>query len=224
MGKIEELVEKLRDGSEAVLDLTDKNGNTHRLNALYAQGDTPRFELFFPPNAWKSSDLALGVNCQVMVRHKGVGVNLVAELDQILNKRRLQFIAREPIKPEALREYFRVLINTTVEIGYIPGPKEVKTKKWQMVGTTVDLSASGVLGLFAEKPPSNNRLQIRIIDPSTLTPIACIGHVVRTYRMRKKRYQVALHFDNVEQSLRDKLIACCLAEQRKQLRENVEAG
>jgi len=221
VGRIEELIEKLKDGSEATIDLPDKNGDEHRLNALYIKGDAPCFELFFPPQAWKSSALALGVNCQITVRYKGVPVNLIAELDQILSDRKLRFIAREPIKPEALREYFRVSINTIINIGYIPGPREVKTRKWKMIGTTVDLSASGVLGLFAEKPLSTNRIQIRITDPATQRTISCRGHVVRTYRMRKQRYQVALHFDNLEQNVRDKLIACCFAEQRKQLRKNV---
>ncbi|WP_319548162.1 PilZ domain-containing protein [Desulfogranum marinum] len=222
MTKIEEIIEKLQDGAEALVDLCYKNKEEHRHNALFSKAESPCFELFFPPKSWNSEELLLGKNYQLTVKHKGAAVNIIAELDTVINDRRLGFIAREPIKPEALREYFRVSINTPIEIGYLPSPKEVKLKKWNMVGTTVDLSASGVLGLFAEKPESSSRIQISITDPASQNSISCFGHVVRTYRMRKNRYQVALHFESVSQDIRDRLIAFCLQEQRRQLRENIE--
>lgn len=222
MAKIEEIIEQLKDGSEALVDLPTKENENNRFNAIFSKAESPYFELFFPPKTWSSKDLILGINCQLTVKHKGASVNIIAELDTVINDRRLGFIAREPIKPEALREYFRVSINTPIEIGYVPGSKEVKLKKWSMVGTTVDLSGCGVLGLFAEKPEATNSVQIQITDPSNQKIISCFGHVVRTYRMRKKRYQVALHFDNITNDVRDQLIACCLQEQRRQLRENIE--
>ncbi|MBM9513147.1 PilZ domain-containing protein [Desulfogranum marinum] len=222
MAKIEEIIEQLKDGSEAVVDLPTKENEDNRFNAIFSKAESPYFELFFPPKTWNSKDLLLGVNCQLTVKHKGASVNIIAELDTVINDRRLGFIAREPIKPEALREFFRVSINTPIEIGYLPGPKEVKLKKWSMVGTTVDLSGCGVLGLFAEKPETTNRIHITMTDPASQKTISCFGHVVRTYRMRKRRYQVALHFDNISSDVRDQLIACCLQEQRRQLRENIE--
>ncbi len=222
MAKIEEIIEQLQDGSETLVDLPNKKNEEHRLNAIFSKAESPYFELFFPPKAWNSDELLLGMNCQLTVKHKGASVNIIAELDTIINDRRLGFIAREPIKPEVLREYFRVSINTPIEIGYIPGPKEVKLKKWSMIGTTVDLSGCGVLGLFAEKPEANNRIHITMTDQASQTSISCFGHVVRTYRMRKNRYQVALHFENISNDVRDRLISCCLQEQRRQLRENIE--
>lgn len=222
MAKIEEIIEQLQDGAEALVDLPMQNNEEKRLNAIFSKAESPSFELFFPPKAWNIDDLLLGMNCQLTVKHKGATVNIIAELDTVINDRRLAFIAREPIKPEALREYFRVSINTPIELGYLPGPKEVKLKKWNMIGTTVDLSACGVLGLFAEKPASSKRIHINITEPANQKSISCFGHVVRTYRMRKNRYQVALHFDNVSQDVRDQLISFCLQEQRRQLRENIE--
>lgn len=223
VAKIEEIIEKLQDGAEAVIDLPSSNNEDQRLNALFNHDEGPCFQLFFAPNAWKTEDLLLGLNCQLTVKHKGATVNLIAELDQVIDSRRLRFIAREPIKPEALREYFRVSINTPIEIGYIPGPKEVRLQKWHLAGTTVDLSGCGVLGLFPEKPMGNgNRIQIRITNPFSDQSIVCMGQVIRTYRMRKKRYQVALHFTDISQEVRDQVISCCLHEQRRQLRENIE--
>ena len=222
MAKIDEIIAQLQDGSEALVDLPTQENEDNRFNAIFSKAESPYFELFFPPKAWNSKDLLLGINCQLTVKHKGASVNIIAELDTVINDRRLGFIAREPIKPEALREYFRVSINTPIEMGYLPSAKEVKLKKWNMIGTTVDLSGCGVLGLFAEKPEATNNIHIKITDPASQKIISCFGHVVRTYRMRKKRYQVALHFDNISSDIRDQLISCCLQEQRRQLRENIE--
>ncbi len=220
--KLEKIIEKLKDGAATVIDLKDKDSEELRFNAAFFHIDGTDFELFFPPRSWEVDNLQLGVNCQVAVKHKGTTVNIVAELDRVVNDRRLGFIAREPVKPEDLREYFRISINTSIELAYTPGEKEIKVTPWNMIGTTIDLSASGVLGLFAEKPLTENRLSIKINKPDTQEQICCTGHVIRTYRMRKKSYQVALHFDNIDQETRDKLIACCLKEQRKRLREYIE--
>lgn len=222
MSKIEKIIDNLNDGAHVVIDLPIGDQDTHRLNAAFQKDEGLEFELFFPPDSWNIEELQLGLNCQLTVKHKGGDVNLIAELDKVVSDRRLSFIAREPIKPEALREFFRVTTNVPIEIGYAPGPKEVKTKAWKMVGTTVDLSGSGVLGLFAGKPPSENRINISIEDPASETKILCTGDVVRTYRMRKKRFQVAMHFNAVDQVTRDRLIAFCLQEQRKQLREKIQ--
>ncbi|WP_161630011.1 PilZ domain-containing protein [Desulfogranum mediterraneum] len=222
MSKIEDIIHKLQDGAESVIDLPDKHNEEHRYNAAFVGLEPPHFQLVFPPKSWESDSLLMGVNCQLTVKHKHNTVNLIAELDSVASDRRLNFIGREPIKPEELREYFRVAINTSIEIGYTAGASEVKLRSWKMIGTTVDLSGSGVLGLFAEKPASNSRLYIQIGIPQSEDMLSWIGHVVRTYRMRRNRYQVALHFDDITPKKRDQIIACCLQEQRRQLRERVQ--
>ncbi|WP_028579329.1 PilZ domain-containing protein [Desulfogranum japonicum] len=224
MANIKEIIEKLESGSAATITLQEQNGDLARLTCAFRSGESPSFDLLFPPNSLKIPNLIMGINCQLVVKHRGNDVNIIAELDKVVNERCLRLIGREPIRPEALREYFRVGINTSIEIGYTPEAREVRTNAWQMLGTTIDLSASGVLALFAEKPPSKKRLYIRITDPESNKIIHSHGHVVRSYRMRKNRYQVAIHFEKVAQKTRDALIALCFQEQRKQLRENIQTA
>ncbi len=220
MAKIENILQKLENGAETIIDLPTNDEN-RRLNAAFVSGEIPNFQLVFPPDSWEEKDLVLGISCHITVKYKGTPVSILAELDKIDDARRLSFIAREPIDPESLREYFRVSLNIPVEISYTPGPREVKVNSWKMLGTTINLSGCGVLGMFTEKPPSFKRLQITIYPPESETTIRCSGNVVRTYRLRQKKYQVALHFINVDQALRDTLISYCLQEQRRQLRDNI---
>ena len=224
MAKIEDILDRLTDGASTVVDIPGNNNDEFRFNSVFIKKDPPMFELLFPPKSWEADSLRVGANCHLKVAHKETSINLVAELDSIEGDRRLRFIAREPVKPESLRDYFRININTPIEARYVPAPKEIQTRAWKMIGTTVDLSGSGLLALFAEKPPSENRIQLCITVPEESEPINCLAHVVRTYRMRKNRYQVAFHFDDITAKARDQIIACCLQEQRRQLRENIQVA
>jgi len=224
VAKIEEILDKLNDNAPVVVDIPSTTEEALRCKALLIKKTPPLLELLFPPDSWTETDLKIGANCNLAVEHKGLTVNLIAKLDRVVGDRRLQFTAREPVSPEALRDFFRVAINATIEASYIAGPQEVKIQTWKMVGTTIDMSGSGVLALFAEKPPSTNRIQLIISMPSNETPLVCLANVVRSYRLRKNRYQVAFHFDNVTAKTRDQLISFCLQEERRQLRENVRTA
>ena len=220
MSKITEIFQKINDHAPAIVDIPARNGEDYRCKAIFIKKEYPAIELIFPPNSWEENNLVLGSECTLAVEHDGRDISILACLDQVTNNRRLQFTAKEPVSVESLREYFRVLINLPIEASYIAGPREVKAKTWKMLGTTIDLSGSGVLALFSEKPPTTHNIQIVITMPEDEPSIVCLADVVRTYRLRKNRFQVAFHFEIVSSKTRDQIISCCLQEQRRQLREN----
>jgi c-di-GMP-binding flagellar brake protein YcgR len=221
VARIDDILNKLNDNAQVVVDIPSNKEDTIRCKALLVKKDSPLFELVFLPNAWEVDDLKIGANCNMVIEHKGDTVHIIARLDSIGGPRRLNFIAREPFSPETLRDYFRVSTNLPIEASYIAGPKEVNAQTWKMSGSTIDLSGSGVLALFTEKPASNNRIQLIITLPNEEKPVVCLANVIRTYRLRQKRYQVAFHFENISVKTRDLIVFYCLHEERRQLRENV---
>jgi c-di-GMP-binding flagellar brake protein YcgR len=222
VARIDDILNKLNDNAQVVVDLQSNKEDTIRCKALLVKKDSPLFELVFLPNSWETDDLKIDANCNMVIDHKGETVNIIARLDSIGGPRRLNFIAREPVSPETLRDYFRVSTNLPIEASYIAGPKEINVQTWKMIGTTIDLSGSGVLALFAEKPASNNRIQLIITLPDNETPIVCLANVIRSYRLRKNRYQVAFHFDSIDSDTQDKIMACCFEFQRRNLRMKVQ--
>ena len=222
MAKIIELLDRIKDHAQAVADIPANDGESYRCKAVLVKRTAPTIELVFPPDSWEESKLSLGADCNLEVEHEGQAINLIARLDKVSGNRRLQFTAREPVSPETLREYFRVLINLPIEASYVAGPREVKAKTWKMVGTTIDLSGSGVLAVFAERPPSTHNIQLVISMPENEPSVVCLADMIRTYRLRKNRYQVAFHFEVISSKTRDQIISCCLQEQRRQLRENIQ--
>ena len=222
MARIDDILNNLNESSHVVVDIASNKEEAIRCKALLIKKDSPLLELVFLPNSWEVDDLKIGGNCNMVIEHKGNTVNLIARLDSIAGPRRLHFTAKEPVSPESLRDYFRISTNLPIEASYIAGPQEVNTQTWKMSGTTIDLSGSGVLALFNEKPPSNNRIQLVITAPNEATPIVCLGNVIRAFRIRQKRYQVAFHFDFLNSENQDKIIACCFELQRRNLRMRVQ--
>ena len=222
MARILDILDRINDKASATVDIPGKNGENYRCKAVLIKKDLPAIELIFPPNSWDEPHLEMGAACNLAIEHEGRIINLIACLDKVNGDRRLQLTAREPVAPESLREYFRVMINIPIEASYIAGPREVKAKTWKMQGTTIDLSGSGVLAVFAEKPATTQNIQLVMTVPGEDAAIVCLAEVVRTYRLRKNRFQVAFHFEVISSKTRDQIISCCLQEQRRQLRENVQ--
>jgi len=223
VARIDDILAQLGDNASTVVDIPGNHDESFRCKALVTKKESPVLELVFPPYSWNAEDLKIGADCNLAIEQNGETINLIARLDGFEGNRRLHFTAREPVEPQTLRDYFRVSINTPIEACYIASPLEVNNQTWKMIGTTIDLSGSGVLAVFAEKPPSNHRIQLTFSAPEEEAPIVCMADVVKCYRIRKNRYQVAFHFGVIPTKTRDQIISCCFQEQRRQLRENVQA-
>lgn len=222
MSRTLDILNRINDQANATVDLPGRDGEHYRCKALLIKKELPEIELVFPPNSWEVDNLLFEDDCHIAFEVDHQPVNLIAKLHNAVGERRLRCTAREPVAPEALREYFRVSVNIPIEASYIANAKEVKNKTWKMIGTTIDLSGCGALAVFAEKPASTHNIQLVMTLPEEDAALVCLAEVVRTYRIRKNRYQVAFHFTVISTKTRDQLISLCLREQRKQLRDNVE--
>jgi c-di-GMP-binding flagellar brake protein YcgR len=220
--RVIDLLNKLDDQATTTVDLPGRNGEHYRCKAMLVKRNLPEIELVFPPNSWEKENLLFDDDCHIAIELDGHPFNLIAQLHHAVGDRRLHCTAREPVAPESLREYFRVAVNMPIEASYIAGPREVNNKTWKMIGTTIDLSGCGVLGVFAEKPASTHNIQLVMTHPEEEAALVCLADVVRTYRIRKNRYQVAFHFNVISPKTRDHVISLCLREQRRHLRDNVE--
>ncbi len=221
MAGITEIINQLNDNAMATVDIPLKKGEDQRLNCMLKKNDTPSFDLVFAPNALDSITVENAGNCRLIVKHADSSINLNIRIDTVKNERTLECTALESINPESMREYFRVMISTPIRASYRPGPRETKSRAWEISGTTIDLSGGGVLALFPEKPANTNRIQLEIDLPGQQAPVLCMAKVVRTYRLRKNRFQVAFNITDIEGKARDIIISSCLQEQRRQLRNKV---
>ena len=119
------------------------------------------------------------------------------------------------------RDFVRVQVNVPITIRAAYPLVGEKTGEWIRHGTTVDMTGSGILVSLSEKPPIDESISLEISLPTQPPERIKIGaHPVRTLRTDDNRWKIAYRFDIISAEERDKIIGCCLVEQRRVLRLN----
>jgi c-di-GMP-binding flagellar brake protein YcgR len=116
------------------------------------------------------------------------------------------------------RKFFR--IDTSIGLRYWPLPAGGQT------GTAdprqVNLSGGGIRFALADPLPVGELVWLEmILSDAQSSIISCFGRVVRRSRGETKGGEAAFEFTNLAPRDQDRLIAFCLAEQRKLLRQKV---
>jgi hypothetical protein len=65
-------------------------------------------------------------------------------------------------------------------------------------------------------------IEISLPNPAGL--IICSGQVIRSERIRKNHWLTAFHFNNIPSDARELITKNCFAEQRRQLRDNIQTA
>lgn len=217
-----DLIKKIQDSQPAEINMQLTDGASVQLQCVYKESNAPHFFLVFPPKQLPVNiDTSKG--CLIAIKDQEHSVTFKAEVAERKGDRVLELIAKMPIDPVSLRTYFRADLRTTISARYEPGPEE-RAQGWNLTGETLDISGGGTLAIFPQELPNKQRILVHINLPQTDKEIDCLSHVIRMTRLRKERWQVALKFDSLTQKEQDLIVTCCLNEQRRQLRENIQTA
>lgn len=216
-------IKKLVDSQTAKIELHTNNGRTVHLNCIYKESQAPNFFLVFPPRTLPDN-IDTGSNCPVSIKSGASNETLSARIVEIKGDRTLELTAQSTVTPESLREYFRVSIKASITAKYEPQSDDSAISTWTLVGRTLDMSGSGTLAIFDEDPKSKQKLSLAISLLEDQEDIHCRGHIVRSKRIRKGRFQVSFHFDYISAQDKDAIISFCLQEQRNQLRDKIQTA
>ncbi|PIE64474.1 MAG: hypothetical protein CSA26_08355 [Desulfobacterales bacterium] len=217
------IIKKIKDSEFATLRIKDTYSEPIDIDCIFKEYEPPSFFLVFPPDTFPA-DLDAGKKCTVSIKSEEDPVVFTTVITRQQGDRTLEMKAVDTVDPISLREYFRVFFQTTITASYEPSHLDSKEKAWTMKGDSVDLSGTGVLVIFPKEPLNKHNIFLDFDLPATGKSVHCIARIVRTKRIRKSRYQVALHFEHITRKHRDLIITACLQEQRKQLRERMESS
>lgn len=220
---ITKAIKRIPDSESAEIDIRTKVGKTLRLKGVYKESDSPQFFLVFPPKKLPE-DIDTEKLCPISIKTAKSSLTLSAKILSINGDRTLELLAKDTVKPESLREYFRVDTKIDIVASYTPKSEEERTGPWELTGKTLDISGSGILSILPEEPQSKHKIELTLTINNGKDSISCIGHVVRTKRLRRGKYQVAFHFDTMKPKERDAIISFCLQEQRSRLRNKVNTA
>lgn len=217
-------VKSIKDGQEGIVTLLNQEGETLQFECVYKESVAPSFFVMLQSGQFPADiDTHAPFSLSILDRHKETLI-LKARFEDLINRKTLELTAAKSLDPLSLREYFRVDIRTRIVLSYVASAGVKNPKDWKLEGQTIDLSATGVLAIFAEecRKISNIRIDITLTHPAR--NITCFGHLVRTRPLRNGRWHAALHFDTISSEDRDDIITTCLHEQRRQLRENIQTA
>ena len=195
-----------------------------RAQSIYQVTEPPKFSLIFKPGLLPVDELDLKMPCIITIDMGGPTISLEAMIQKVANHQTLQMIARKSISHEQMREFFRVdTVTNVISKSFHTELFSDKNEPWSTKGQTVDISGSGILAIFDEKPQADRQVKLEItIPPNEKDKIKVLAHQVRVQQLHDGRFEVAYHFDDITTEDRDKIIGSCLVIQRKMLRLKVK--
>ncbi|BCL61033.1 hypothetical protein DGMP_17260 [Desulfomarina profundi] len=222
---IKRLVQSIADTEPATLTLTNSAGKRTSYKCIFKESEAPHFFIVLTEVESLPSDIDFTRSCAFVSKNKeGDTVSFSTSVIERKNDKIIELTAKKSINPEDLREYFRVNLKTSITVSFQPENPDSKLPEWEITGEVVDISQSGVLAILSEECTVNNSLFIEIDLTEPAKTVYCIGHIVRKQRMRKNRWLTAFHFDEISQKTVDDIARNCFAEQRRQLRENIQTA
>jgi c-di-GMP-binding flagellar brake protein YcgR len=119
------------------------------------------------------------------------------------------------------REFFR--IDVDIALRYWPLVSGVRTGRTSQ--QRVNLSGGGIRFVVSDPLHVGERIWIELVLPGeTNNTVTCIGRVVRLFDCEDGEREAALEFVKLTHREQDRVIAYCLAEQRKRLRHKVRVA
>jgi hypothetical protein len=213
------LVKSIGDGESATLTLTDGNNNQHTIQGVYKESEAPCF-FFLGPAGSLPENLDNSWRCFFISNDaEGKEVSFLTDVVKQNSSRIVEMVARQTVRFEDMRRFFRVTLRTPVAIHFTAPDQNSDDNDWHLAGETVDISQTGILVLLPEECRNAHGLDIELTLDQPPKTIFCTGHLVRTKRLKKERWLTTFHFDEISTADRDTLAKRCFVEQRRQLRD-----
>ncbi len=205
------------------LPITHKN-ERYRANCVFEKTASPEFNLLFKPGVLPTDAIDPTGTALINVDMGGPNFSVEAKIKSIINEQILKMVLVKSISYEQMREFFRVDATTSViSSSFQPEFYDSAGEPWKLKGKTVDISGSGILAIFPEKPPAEKQVRLDIALPTNEPEIiSLLAYPVRTQQIDDNHYEVAYHFNDISSEDRDRIIGCCLIIQRRLLRLKVQ--
>jgi len=195
----------------------------YRMQCVYQVVESPRFNLLFQPGILPVDSIDSSQPCIINIDLGGPNLSIEAMITAVPNSQTLEMIVHKSISYDQMREFFRVDATAhVISKSFQPSLYGKKGDPWTLQGQTIDISGSGILASFPEKPPMDQQVRLEVTLPSSPSEvIKILAHPVRREQIADDQWDVAFHFDDISDEDRDKIIGCCLVIQRRLLRLKV---
>ncbi len=220
-----EILNNIPDSKPVRVFLPLKNRRERfRIQGVYQKSAPPVFSLFFKTGSLPIESIDTKKPCIISIDMGGPSISLEANITKVTNAQQLVMTAIKAMSHEQMREFFRVdAVTSVIGRSFKSSVKAGNPDEWAVRGETIDISGSGILASFTEKPPNDKQITLEITLP-TVEPevVTVLARPVRTINTAEDQYDIAYHFEEITTEDRDKIIGCCLEIQRRLLRLKVK--
>ena len=220
-----EILHDIPDSKPVRVFLPLKNSKDRfRIQGVYQKSAPPVFSLFFKVGSLPVEAIDTKQPCIISIDMGGPSISLEANITKITNPQQLVMTALKAMSHEQMREFFRVdAVTSVIGRSFPSSVKTGKKQEWTLRGETIDISGSGILATFTERPPDDKQITLEITLPTDEPEVVTVlARPVRTVNTAKNQYDIAYHFEEISTEDRDKIIGCCLEIQRRLLRLKVK--
>ena len=216
---------RIQEHKPVRLFLPIKNQEERRLiQCVLETTEAPLFQLIFKGGELPVDTIDTQNTCLINLDDGGQSISIESKIVEIVDPQTLKLTTLKIINHEQMREYFRV--DCTVPIilkSIVPEEFGSSEDNWKILGTTADLSGSGLRASFTTAPPENTQVRLELALPTTETTIVkTLASPVRISQLTEKLWDAAYQFDTIEDVDQDSIIGCCLVAQRRLLRLKVQ--
>ncbi|MGE4543763.1 MAG: flagellar brake protein [Pedobacter sp.] len=157
--------------------------------------------------------------CQIFFSLQGREYRLLTRIQSILGPSDLLVKPKPPAIALQEREFFR--IDARIKLDYFCLGSNHPSQPHSL-HTKVNLSASGIrLPVPGNLDIGDLVALVLWLDGKTFETVECLAQVIRFCNLPNGDLAVALHFAEIENQERDKIVAFCLAKEREILRTKV---
>jgi hypothetical protein len=215
-----QVLEHLRENRIARIIFPLRDQKTVTLDCVVRSLTPPRLDAVFLPDELPESEIIPASKCQVYFDYEAKSYSLIARVEGVTeNGRRLRMTVLGAAPPVQRLGYFRVDADTTVCYRKQSEPAITPMRCWQ---GRVNISGEGIQIQVQEPFAPNQRIVLNIsLGPGDQDPVWAVGEVVRRTTLGKGVFSIGLRFVDIETKAQDRIIAYCLAQERKQLRTKV---
>ena len=160
------IVNTIPDRQSASVTLTDPAGSNMQVSCVFKESEAPGFFLLFSPGAMPEG-IEKDWRC-IFSSHSASGeaVTFKAKIIQVQNNRVIELEAQKALRPEDLREYFRINLKTKVSVFYDPANDNSEEQPFELDGETVDISQTGVLTILPNECRIKKSVMIELNLPN----------------------------------------------------------
>lgn len=190
--------------------------NSFQMDCKVTAGILPVLDVQLLPLQLSTENIKLTDECILFCEKFNSVLVVRAKIIECFTDRQIRLEVTETLRKEQQREFFRIDAEVCID-HWLPATTIQEVGKEEL--RRVNLSGNGLRFTTDLDLAENDLLEVSLKFPeSPAGTVKAVGRVVRVFKTKSDRQEVAIKLFEVEEATQDKIVSFCLAEQTRRIR------